>query len=75
MLDPKILRQNLEHVVEKLRRRGFEMDSDTFLQLENKRKEAQLAIQSFQTKRNQLSKTIGMAKSKGENPEPLMAEV
>lgn len=53
MLDPKILRQNLEHVVEKLRRRGFEMDSDTFLQLENKRKEAQLAIQSFQTKRNQ----------------------
>ena len=75
MLDPKILRQNLEHVVEKLRRRGFEMDSDTFLQLENKRKEAQLAIQSFQTKRNQLSKTIGMAKSKGENPELLMAEV
>lgn len=75
MLDPKLLRQDLNKVVKKLRRRGLELDSKTFLILEEKRKSYQETTQTLQMKRNQLSKAIGIAKSKGENVTALIAEV
>lgn len=75
MLDPKLLRQNLNEVAQKLRRRGFEFDKNFFLELEEKRKAYQTATQSLKTQRNQLSKMIGMAKSKGEDVSLLMADV
>ena len=75
MLDPKLLRQDLDHVVEKLCRRGFEIDRKLFLKLENRRKNSQLLTQSLQSKRNQLSKMIGIVKLNGENSETLMVEI
>ena len=75
MLDPKLLRQNLEYVVEKLHQRGFKIDKELFLQLENKRKNLQSVTQLLQARRNQLSKMIGVIKSNGENPKILMVEI
>ncbi|MFW0039520.1 MAG: serine--tRNA ligase [Coxiella endosymbiont of Dermacentor silvarum] len=75
MLDPKLLRQNLDEVIEKLRLRGFEFDKKNFLELEEKRKAYQTETQLLQTQRNQLSKMIGMAKLKGEDVVLLMANV
>lgn len=75
MLDPKLLRQDLNKVVKKLRRRGLELDSKTFLALEKKRKSYQETTQTLQTKRNQLSKAIGIAKSSGKDVTTLMAKV
>ncbi|PMB54653.1 Seryl-tRNA synthetase [Coxiella-like endosymbiont] len=75
MLDPKLLRQNLNEVVQKLRRRGFEFDKNFFLKLEKKRKAYQTITQSLKTQRNQLSKMIGMAKSKGKDIPVLMTDI
>lgn len=75
MLDPKLLRQDLNRVVIKLRRRGLELDSKTFFTLEGKRKNCQEKTQTLQMKRNQLSKAIGIAKSKGKDITALMTEV
>ena len=75
MLDAKLLRQNLNKVVKKLRRRGFELDSKTFLALEKKNKSYQETIQILQAKRNQLSKEIGIAKSNREDVAALISEV
>lgn len=70
MLDPKLLRKDLENVVAKLYQRGFEVDRTLFLQLENKRKSLQSVTQLLQAKRNQLSKMIGVNKSKGKILKP-----
>ena len=75
MLDPKLLRQNLDEVIQKLRRRSFAFDKKTFLELEKKRKFYQTETQSLQTQRNRLSKMIGMAKLKGEDVTLLIANV
>lgn len=75
MLDPKLLRQNLDEVIQKLRLRGFEFDKKNFLALEEKRKACQTMTQLLQTQRNQLSKMIGMTKLKGEDVVLLMANV
>lgn len=75
MLNPQLLRQDLKKVVKTLRRRGFELDSKTFLILEKKRKSYQETIQTLQARRNQLSKAIGIAKSNGEDITASIAEV
>ena len=75
MLDPKLLRQNLDEVMQKLRRRSFEFDKKTFLELEEKRRAYQTVTQSLQTQRNQLSKMIGMARSKGRDISNLMSDI
>lgn len=75
MLDPKLLRQNLDEVVKKLRRRGFELNKKVFFELEVKRKSCQETTQSLQTQRNQLSKNIGILKCRGEDVTLLMANV
>lgn len=75
MLDPKRLRNDLEGVAAQLRRRGFELDTATFAELEERRKSLQTQTQSLQAERNQRSKAIGQAKSRGEDIEPLKAEV
>ena len=75
MLDPRLLRQDLNKVIKKIRRRGLELDSKIFLALEKKRKTYQEATQALQMKRKQLSKAIGIAKSNGADVTALMAEV
>ena len=75
MLDIKLLRNDLEGVADQLKKRNFELDTEQFQALEDKRKILQTATQDLQNERNTRSKLIGQAKAKGEDIKPLLAEV
>ncbi|MCE1787031.1 serine--tRNA ligase, partial [Enterobacter hormaechei] len=75
MLDPNILRNELDAVAEKLARRGYTLDVETLRQLEERRKVLQVETETLQAERNSRSKAIGAAKARGENIEPLRQEV
>lgn len=75
MLDSKLLRTELDETAEKLARRGFKLDIETLRDLEEKRKLLQVSTEELQAKRNARSKSIGQAKAKGEDIQPLLAEV
>ena len=74
MLDPQLLRKDLESVKTRLATRKFELDTALFMQLETERKELQGRTEELQAKRNQLAKVIGMKKGKGENADAELAE-
>lgn len=74
MLDPQLLRKDLETVKTRLASRKFELDTALFTELENERKQLQSRTEELQAKRNQLAKAIGMKKGKGENADPELAE-
>ena len=75
MLDPALLRGQLDSVAEKLLTRGYELDKVAIEALEAQRKAVQTQTQELQNLRNTRSKAIGMAKGKGEDTSALMAEV
>lgn len=75
MLDIQALRNDLDAVVAKLAARKFKFDIDEFSALEAERKTVQTRTQDLQAKRNASSKSIGIAKSKGEDVSAIMAEV
>jgi seryl-tRNA synthetase len=75
MLDPKILRSDLDNVVEKLRIKNFTFDATVFSQLEEQRKSLQVSTEDLQSERNKRSKAIGEAKAKGDDIQPLLDEV
>jgi seryl-tRNA synthetase len=75
MLDPKLLRTNLDDVARQLSRRGYRLDTQALATIEEKRKRVQVIAQQFQQDRNAKSKAIGIAKSKGEDTTRLMQEV
>ncbi|MEN8206173.1 MAG: serine--tRNA ligase [Pseudomonadota bacterium] len=75
MLDPKLLRSELDTVRQQLARRGFTLDTDTLQTLENRRKNIQVETQELQAERNSRSKGIGKAKAAGEDIAPLLKEV
>src|SRR5215468_11677987 len=75
MLDPALLRGQLDSVAERLKTRGYALDKAAIEALEARRKAAQVETQELQNLRNTRSKAIGMAKGKGEDTTALMAEV
>jgi seryl-tRNA synthetase len=75
MLDPRLFRTNLDEVVEQLARRNFAIDKIAFIELENRRKEIQVLTQNLQNERNTRSKSIGQAKARGEDIQPLLDQV
>ena len=75
MLDIQALRNDLNGVVTQLKKRGFEFDAATFSALEQERKTVQTRTQELQAKRNNSSKQIGIAKSKGEDVSGILVEV
>jgi seryl-tRNA synthetase len=75
MLDPALLRGQLDSVAEKLLTRGYDLDKAAIEALEAQRKAVQTQTQELQNLRNTRSKAIGMAKGKGEDTSALMAEV
>ena len=75
MLDIQQLRNDLDGVVARLSARGFILDAAVFSKLEAERKTIQTNTEALQAKRNAASKSIGFAKSKGENTDAIMAEV
>ena len=75
MLDPNLLRNELNVVAKNLARRGFKLDVDTISQLEEKRKVLQVETESLQAQRNARSKAIGEAKARGEDITAVREEV
>ena len=75
MLDPKLLRSDLDAVAQQLARRGFTLDTDTLQALEEQRKAIQVQTQNLQAERNSRSRGIGKAKAAGEDIAPLLQEV
>ena len=75
MLDPRLLRNELDTVRQQLARRGFTLDTDTLQALENRRKTIQVDTQELQAERNSRSKGIGKAKAAGEDIAPLLQTV
>ena len=75
MLDPKLLRTDLDSVAAQLARRGFTLNTVKLTELEARRKDLQVKTQDLQGERNSKSKSIGKAKAAGEDIQPLLAEV
>ena len=67
MLDPKKLRQSTQDVANNLARRGFQFDIDAYSSLNESRKLLQIENDNLKNKRNNASKEVGIAKSKGED--------
>ena len=75
MIDPKLLRQATQDVADKLSRRGFALNAKAYQDIEKRRKETQVTTEQLQSERNASAKSIGNAKAKGEDIEPLLAAV
>jgi seryl-tRNA synthetase len=75
MLDPQRLRTDLEAVAEALASRGYALDVAAWSELEARRKELQVRTQDLQNRKNQSARSIGQAKARGEDIQPLLDEV
>ena len=75
MLDIQQLRNDIDGVVSQLKKRGFDFKPNQFIALEAQRKHVQTYTQELQAKRNNVSKQVGIAKSKGEDIDEIMSEV
>lgn len=75
MLDPAILRSDIAAVMRSAEQRNMDIDFAIYETLESSRKTLQVETEQLQAERNRRSKSIGAAKAKGEDIEPLRAEV
>ena len=75
MLDINLFRTDLHGIARRLSQRGLTLDTGAFEALEAQRKSIQVRTQELQQRRNALSKQVGIAKGKGEDAAPLLAEV
>ncbi|MDH5387701.1 MAG: serine--tRNA ligase [Gammaproteobacteria bacterium] len=75
MLDPKLIRSDLNAVAEQLKKRGYDLDVSVIELLEKNRKDCQIRTEQFQSERNSKSKMIGKAKAAGEDVQPLLDAV
>ncbi|HHH38075.1 MAG TPA: serine--tRNA ligase [Sedimenticola sp.] len=75
MLDPRLLRNELQETADRLARRGVELDVERIASLEQRRKALQVEVQELQNERNSSSKRIGQAKRQGEDVKPLLERV
>ena len=75
MLDPQLLRNDIDNVAIALTKRGVNLDKAAIQKLEEKRKAIQVKTEELQSLRNSRSKEIGQLKSKGEDAQGIMDEV
>lgn len=75
MQDIRWIRENPEAFDDGLARRGIEPLAASCLKLDAERRASQTELQDLQTRRNEASKSIGAAKSRGEDAAELIAEV
>ncbi|HYG42275.1 MAG TPA: serine--tRNA ligase [Bordetella sp.] len=74
MLDPILLRKDLQTVVDRLKARGVDFDTQRFNELESRRKAVQTETESLQARRNALARQIGQLKSQGQDASAVLAE-
>jgi seryl-tRNA synthetase len=75
MLDPNLLRGDIQHTAAKLQRKQYQLDQQAFADLESQRKTIQVETEQLQAERNRISKSIGQAKARGEDIQPLLQQV
>ncbi len=75
MLDPQLLRNDLDGVAEKLAVKGFRLDKEQFLELESQRKTLQVQVETLRGHRNVESRKIGRARVGGEDIQPMLDAV
>ena len=75
MLDPTLLRSDLDRVREAVERRHQTIDFTPYSALEERRRALQVETEKLQAERNTRSKAIGKAKAAGEDIQPLLDAV
>lgn len=75
MFDIKAIRDNPEAFDAAMKRRGIEAQSPAILELDEKRRAIQTALQTVQAERNDKSKQIGEIKKSGGDAQGIMDEV
>ncbi|MGK2925909.1 MAG: serine--tRNA ligase [Lysobacterales bacterium] len=75
MLDPQLLRNDPDGVAAALKPRGYELDVEAWRALETRRKDLQVRVQDLQNSKNQSARSVGQAKARGEDIQPLLDEV
>ena len=75
MLDPQLFRTDIQTAATALAKRGYTLDVDAYLELEGRRKDLQQRLEELQSRRNRNAKSIGHAKAKGEDIQPLLDQV
>jgi seryl-tRNA synthetase len=73
MIDPKLLRTDVQAVARNLARRGFVLDVQRLETLEEKRKRFQIEADRLRAERNSNAKAVGAAKARGQDVAPLIA--
>jgi len=74
VIDPKLLRSDPQAVALNLARRGFVLDVDALRAQEERRKALQIETDRLRAERNAKAKAVGMAKGRGEDIAPLLAQ-
>ncbi len=75
MLDPQVFKNDTDSVAARLRDRGFELDVERYLDLEQRRRTLQTESERLRNERNIRSKLIGEAKARGEDINSLIESV
>ncbi len=75
MIDPKILKENIQSCKDNLAKRGYSLDDEKFLSLENQRKDLQTRVEDLQSQKNKLSKNFGELKKSGQSTDVLALEL
>lgn len=75
MLDPKLIRTQLDEIAKRLKVKGYVAPVEKIQTLEADRKKLQVETEGLQAERNSQSKKIGIAKSKGEDATPILESV
>ena len=75
MLDPQLIRNELNSIAKALDKRGASIDTNKIQKIEDKRKAIQIKTEKLQADRNLISKEIGEMKAKGKDTENLLEKV
>ena len=75
MLDPKLIRSELDAVAKRLKIKNFDLDIEQLKIWEGLRKELQLETEKLQNERNNNSKLIGEAKAAGRDASTILIDM
>ncbi len=74
MLDLRFIRSNLDLVKRKVAEKGYEIDWDRFMAIDQERRGLQTELDNLRSLRNEVSKKIGRLRSQGQDVESLLKE-
>ncbi|HTU01233.1 MAG TPA: hypothetical protein VMG58_05435, partial [Candidatus Sulfotelmatobacter sp.] len=75
MLDPKLLRDNLDSVWARLKDRGLQVDLQEFVTADQTRRRLLAEVEQFKHRRNTVSEEVGRRKRQGQDAADLIAEM